>query len=163
MFRAGILESGVKGPSGHVATATYGYFAGGNSGAVVTTADRITFSTGATSANTASNLSTARRFVSGLSDKVTYGYFLGGSTATSAGQVVTTDRIVFSTSITSANTVSNLALARYSCASVSSGSTYGYTGGGRLHSLACQLLDSIGEGGLVCLFYSSQVRNVLFP
>jgi hypothetical protein len=108
-------------------TALYGYFAGGDSGAVVATADRIVFSTGVTSANTVSNLSQARQVLAGVSDCSTYGYFAGGD---SGAVVATADRIVFSTGATSANTVSNLSVARSGIASVSDNSTYGYFAGG---------------------------------
>jgi hypothetical protein len=107
--------------------AEYGYFAGGFTGARVTTADRITFSTGTTAAFTAANLSQARNGVSGLSDKSTYGYFAGGDT----GQpVVTADRITFSTGTTAAFTAANLSQARGGLAALSDGSTYGYFAGG---------------------------------
>ena len=107
--------------------AVYGYFAGGETGPNLATADRITFSTGVTAANTVSNLSQARQSPGGLSDRATYGYFAGG--LTSPG-VATADRIVFSTSITAASTVSNLSLARYSLAGLSDATTYGYFAGG---------------------------------
>ena len=90
-------------------TSTYGYFAGGYTDAVVATADRVTFSTGATAANTASNLSQARYNLAGLSDGATYGYFAGGYTS---AVVTTADRITFSTGVAAANTASDLSQAR---------------------------------------------------
>lgn len=51
-----------------IKAAEYGYFAGGYTTAVVTTADRITFSTGTTAAFTAANLSQARYYLAGVSD-----------------------------------------------------------------------------------------------
>jgi hypothetical protein len=109
---------------------TYGYFAGGDSNAVVATADRITFSTGATAANTVSNLSLARFGVTGISDGSTYGYFAGGDSTSIGDKVATADRIVFSTGATSANTVSNLSQARNGSIGSSDGSSYGYFAGG---------------------------------
>ena len=94
----------------------YGYALGGHVSNYVTTADRIVFSTGVTSANTVSNLSQARYGLVGVSDGFKYGYALGGNTG---GAVTTADRIVFSTGVTSANTVSKLSQARYILAGVS--------------------------------------------
>lgn len=108
----------------------YGYFAGGDNGGTGTfyaTTDRIVFSSGVTSASTASNLSVARFALAGLSDCGLYGYFGGGG---SGNYLATTDRIVFSTGATGANTVSNLSQARQHLASLSDSSTYGYFAGG---------------------------------
>ena len=91
--------------------ATYGYFAGGYTTAVVATADRITFSTGTTAAFTAANLSQARERAAGLSDGSTYGYFAGGRITTGTA-VATADRITFSTGTTAAFTAANLSQAR---------------------------------------------------
>lgn len=113
--------------------AVYGYFAGGvtSSGAPVTATDRITFSTGATAANTASVLSITKDLLAGVSDLAIYGYFAGGLTATSVTtRVVTADRITFSTGAIAANTVSNLSQARYGLTGLSDVTTYGYFAGG---------------------------------
>jgi hypothetical protein len=115
-----------------------GYFAGGFSATWMTTTDRIIFSTGVTSANTVSNISTTRRKLAGISDGAMYGYFAGGETATNT-EVVTSDRIVFSTGVTSANTVSNLSSARCYVTGVSDGTLYGYFAGG----------DTTGSSALV--------------
>ncbi len=107
--------------------ATYGYFAGGTTGAVQKTTDRIVFSTGVTTANTASNLSASRLGLGGVSDTRLYGYFAGGYiTAT----VTTADIITFSTGVTAANTVSNLTISKQVFGSVSDGINYGYFAGG---------------------------------
>jgi hypothetical protein len=120
----------LAGVSGRTPTGTtYGYFAGGYSGAAVATADRIVFSTGVTSANTASNLSQARQYVAGLGDCFATGYFAGGISGAST-YVATADKIVFSTGVTSANTASNLSTVRANPASISNGTTYGYWMGG---------------------------------
>ena len=108
---------------------SYGYFSGGYTTTVVNTTDRIVFSTGVTSANTVSNLSQARYGLTGISDSLTYGYFAGGATP-SFIYVATADRIVFSTGVTSANTVSNLSQARIWLTGISDSSTYGYFSGG---------------------------------
>jgi hypothetical protein len=92
---------------------------GGNSGAYVTTTDRITFTTSATAASTVSNLSQARYGPVGVSDGSVYGYAMGGYTV--SAYVITADRITFSTSVTAASTVSNLSQARYAAAGVSDG------------------------------------------
>jgi hypothetical protein len=109
--------------------AEYGYFAGGftTGSVIVATADRITFSTSTTAAQTSANLSQARWGVGTVSDKTTYGYFAGGTT--SAG-VATADRLTFSTSTTAAQTSANLSQARWGVAGLSDGTTYGYFAGG---------------------------------
>lgn len=112
---------GVEVFSGH------GYVTGGMTGANVATADRISFSTGITVANTASNLSVARNGLAGVSDGLTYGYVAGGYV--SAATVIA-DKIVFSTGITAANTASNLSQARNGVASLGDGLVYGYFAGG---------------------------------
>ena len=109
--------------------AEYGYFAGGDTGAYVTTADRITFSTGTTAAFTNANLSQARGYLASLSDASTYGYFAGGFTTAA---VATADRITFSTGTTAAFTAANLSQARYAVSGLSDGLTYGYFAGGIL-------------------------------
>lgn len=107
----------------------YGYFAGGNTGAVVATADRITFSTGTTASFTAANVSQARQALSAISDKANYGYFLGGSTGANILQT-TADRITFSTGTTAAFTAANLPVQKFFSASLSDGFSYGYYAGG---------------------------------
>jgi hypothetical protein len=109
--------------------AVYGYFAGGYTGGYVATTDRIQFSDGITVANTVSNLSQARHSLAGLSDKIIYGYFSGGISGGGSNTSLT-DGITFSTGATSANTVSNLSVARYGLAGLSDGSLYGYFAGG---------------------------------
>lgn len=112
--------------SEHV-SAVYGYSFGGNSGAIVATADRITFSTGTTAASTVSNLSGIRYGGAGVSDTTVYGYTMGGW---SGATVATTDRVFFATSATAASTISNLSGVRYSSSGVSDGAIYGYAMGG---------------------------------
>lgn len=62
-----------------------------------------------------------------VDSKYFYGYFVGGYTTVG---VVTSDRILFSTGVTSASTVSNLPTATYELAGLSDSSTYGYFAGG---------------------------------
>ncbi len=89
----------------------YGYFLGGITavGDRVTSADRITFSTGVTNVNTVSDLSEARDELAGCSDGGFHGYISGGRSDGDV-HVNLTDKIVFSTGITSASTTSNLSL-----------------------------------------------------
>ena len=98
--------------------AVFGYAMGGDTNAVVSTTDRITFSTSATAASTVSNLSSARGYAAGVSDGSVYGYAMGGYTG---ANVSTTDRITFSTSVTAASTVSNLSGIRGYAAGLSDG------------------------------------------
>lgn len=94
--------------------ALYGYTCGGLtwSGVPVTTTERTTFSTSATAAQTAANLSVARSIMNGNSDGALYGYIAGGY-GTGGTVVATTDRITFSTSTAAAATASDLTVARY--------------------------------------------------
>ena len=111
----------------------YGYTMGGSStGGVaggVTTTDRLTFSTSAIAASTASNVSVARSDIGTVSDGVVYGYTCGGYN-TSLAPVTTGDRTTFSTSATAALTSANLSVARAGLNGVSDGATYGYFSGG---------------------------------
>jgi uncharacterized membrane protein YdcZ (DUF606 family) len=126
-FTAANLSTAREGGAGLSDGSTYGYFAGGTTGANVVTADRITFSTGTTAAFTAANLSQARRYLASSSDGSTYGYFAGGNTDQ---DVATADRITFSTGTTAAFTAANLSQAKSQLAGLSDGSTYGYFAGG---------------------------------
>jgi hypothetical protein len=115
---------------------TFGYFAGGmtaTSGNLTATVDRVTFSTGATAANT-SSLPTAKSNSAGISDGSMYGYFAGGWTTTGQVPINGTARVTFSTSTVAANTVSNLSTAKDSLAGTSDGLTYGYFAGGNTSS-----------------------------
>jgi len=64
---------------------TYGYFAGGNTGAGVPTltADIITFKTDVVASLSSANLSNVRSFLSSCSGNANQGYFLGGVSAAS--------------------------------------------------------------------------------
>ena len=111
----------------------YGYMGGGGYVVPVAITDRITFSTGITAAHTASNLSQARDGLAGVSANSNiqlYGYFAGGYTGDDTGQVVTTDRLTYSTGITAANAVSNLSIARGRITGISDGLSFGYFSGG---------------------------------
>lgn len=94
---------------------TYGYNLGGDSSgnftAFYTNTERTTFSTGISATSTISNLSQGRAIgTSNISDGTLYGYVSGGYIGSSAN-VVTTDRVTFSTSITAAYTTGNLPVA----------------------------------------------------
>jgi hypothetical protein len=129
-FTAANLSQIRRAPAGVSDGITYGYFAGGDSGAAVATADRITFSTGTTAAFTAANLSQARERLASVSDGNTYGYFAGGTTAAAGAVVATADRITFSTSTTAAFTAANLSQARERLSGASDGFEFGYFAGG---------------------------------
>ena len=86
----------------------FGYVGGGCTGSTALgVIDRITFATTVTAASTVSSL-TARAVLAANSDGISYGYFAGGSTAGCAGHVHTAERLMFSTAVVSASTVSNL-------------------------------------------------------
>ncbi|TPW10147.1 MAG: hypothetical protein FD130_2298 [Halothiobacillaceae bacterium] len=88
---------------------TKGYWAGGTSaaGTQLATAEMITFSTDTTAAQASANLSQARyRGTCGCDGEGTKGYYLGGFTA--SANVVTGDKITYSTDTTAAQVSSNL-------------------------------------------------------
>jgi len=120
--------------SGSISTTTtsisQGYFAGGSTGANVSTTDKILYSTDTTAAQTSANLSQARRELAGISDSTTNGYFAGGATTSFSGHVATTDKIVYSTDTTTAQTTANLSQARQGLAGCSGERTKGYFAGG---------------------------------
>jgi hypothetical protein len=119
---------------------TYGYYLGGanNVGTPIAISDRLTFSTDTSAAQTSANLSAAREFGNTMSDKSTYGYVCGGRTG-AGGSVVTGDRITYSTSVLSANTVSNLSTSSNGGCGISDGTTYGYNCGGFTGDAAGQM------------------------
>ena len=109
----------------------YGYISGGDNptGTQTVSTERFTYSTEVGAANTASNLSTKRTYPAGVSDVTTYGYLGGGYTGANIMSAVT-DIITFSTSVTAANTASNISLARAYFAGLGDRTTYGYAAGG---------------------------------
>lgn len=109
-----------------------GYIAGGATAnnTFSTTTDKITFSSDVLSAQTSANLSAAKFATSGISECSTKGYFGGGYTTVSANPGSSTDKIVFSTDTTSAQTTANLSGIRAYCSGVSQGSSKGYYLGG---------------------------------
>ena len=118
---------------------TKGFFAGGDTGIynLVATADKLTYSTETTVAQTSANLSQPRRSLAGCSGEGNKGYFAGGDATT--GLVKTTDIINYSSEITSYNSSSDLSQAR-NTAGITEGSTKGYFAGG---TYTVQLTDKI--------------------
>lgn len=125
-------QSGLAGLSERSSKA---YFAGGSTTGnaatnITANAHKLTFSGDSTSAATTANLSQARKNLVGLTDGSTNGYWAGGTTSSVGSQVVTAEKLVFSSDTTSATTTANLSQARYDSAAVSDGGTYGYICGG---------------------------------
>lgn len=108
---------------------TKAFWAGGQTGAStdVANTDKTTFSTDVTSAAAGANLSQARSYVAGVSERSTKAYFAGGYTG---ANVATADKTLFSSDTTAAQTTANLSAARQGSAGVYGGSTKGYFGGG---------------------------------
>lgn len=130
---AGVLSVGRSDIAGVSDRVLYGYWLGGANGAgglSTAVADRIVFSTQVISANATSNLSLARYGATGVSDGTTYGFVCGGWKYTPYIPVVTTDRIVYSTGVTSLKTTANLSQDRSGGAGLSDITTYGYVLGG---------------------------------
>lgn len=122
--------------------ATYGYVMGGYIGDnfpnTTTLTDRLTFSNSLTAASTVSNLSRVRSFALGISDCAVYGYALGGYGPNDGfdEMLATTDRVTFSTSVTTASSVSDLSgVGKFGGAAVSDGAVYGYAFGGYANGL----------------------------
>ena len=120
--------------SGSISTTTtlisQGYFAGGSTGANVSTTDKVLYSTDTTASQASANLSQPRNELAGISDYTTNGYFAGGATSSFSGHVATTDKIVYSTDTTAAQTTANLSQARQGLAGCSGERTKGYFAGG---------------------------------
>ena len=108
---------------------TAGYMAGAWTGAVVKTTDKITYSTDVCANNTASNLITARNN-RGLSNSGTAGYWGGGDSTGSSAWTSETDKIVYSTNITSNVTSAALSFGRGMYGCTQNGALYGYFLGG---------------------------------
>jgi hypothetical protein len=123
-------------------TNIYGYSLGGDTGAYTNTGIRFTLSTAAYAANTASNLTANKTFISptGLSDKQNSGYILGGYTG---AYVATGDKMTFSTSTTAASTVSNLSTIGGFVHNIYGGTTYGYSVGGYRTGAVSAVADRI--------------------
>ena len=113
---------GVGSVSAAAAAANFGYFAGGFSGANLSSTDRLDFAADTTAQITRGALSAARRFLSGY-NSATLGYTSGGF---EAARVTTTDGLTFSTDTTNMVTKGALTIAAARVSSVNS-STIGYT------------------------------------
>ena len=114
------LSQARYGPAGISQGTTKGYFAGGGEGGLglaVATADKLTYSTDITAAQTTANLSVARHSSAGISQGTTKGYFAGGFTGSSTRTVVA-DKLTYSTDTTAAQTSANLSQARGGLAGV---------------------------------------------
>ena len=109
-------------------TAGFGYWMGGerpaDSPSLV--CDRITFSTSVTAVNTDSDLSVARALASCLSDRTTFGYTIAGFSV-GGTRLTSTDKTTFSTSVTAAETDSDLSsVAGQSATGVSDNGSFGF-------------------------------------
>lgn len=108
-----------------------GYYLG-NESFFANNADKISFATDTTAAQTTARLSTVRAFTAGLSDRDTKGYVAGGGTSNlTANITVATDQITFATDSTAAQTTANLSIGRAGLYGMSEGSTKGYFIGGK--------------------------------
>jgi len=109
-----------------------GYIAGGATSYNTFSAstDKITFSSDVLSAQTSANLSAGKQGVSGISECSTKGYFGGGYTSSGVNPGSSTDKVVFSTDTTSAQTTANLSSARGYCSGITQASSKGYYLGG---------------------------------
>ena len=110
----------------------FGYQVAGNAGGLTDVGHRMTFSTGAWAAHTDANLSSARSGLVGLSDANTsgFGYFAAGEDAST--DVVTGERLTFSTSVLTTHTDADLSTARRKCQGLGDATTFGYFIAGEL-------------------------------
>ena len=112
---------------------TKGYFLGGSTddliSGITVVADKFTFSSETASALGSADLSVARYGHTGISDGTTKGYVGGGATG-SLSYIVSSDKLVYSTDTTAAQTTADLSVARQDYTSVSNGDTKGYFCGG---------------------------------
>ena len=123
---------------------TKGFFTGGTTNLGSTgfaTADKLTYSTDTTAAQTTANLSQARSYLAGCSGDSTKGYFAGGYTGAVA--LATADKLTYSTDTTSAQTTANLSQAKYSPAGISELSTKGYFAGGNDNTAYVSTADKL--------------------
>jgi hypothetical protein len=129
-FSSGATNNATN-PVASIVGVTKGYFAGGNNGSQVATADKLTYATDTTIAQGSANLSQARDQVAGCSGDSTKGYFAGGNTdAAGTSYVATADKSIYSTDSTAAQASADLSQARGYLAGVSEGTTKGYFAGG---------------------------------
>lgn len=107
-YTPGNLSQGREGSTGVSDSITYGYVLGGSTSSTieVVTADRITFSTGATAASTPANLGSARTRLGGLSDGRAYAYLIAGYSSTQGLVIPDTDRLSYGTGVSLAGDIS---------------------------------------------------------
>jgi len=108
-----------------------GYALGGYTGAVTSTANKITYSSDTTAAQTSANLSVARSEIRGLSEGNTKGYTCGGY---SSARITTTDITFFASDVTTTINSATLSLARNDYAGLSTYVNKGYIAGGATNS-----------------------------
>lgn len=120
---ANLSQARLIGGNGISGGGAKGYIAGGdttnNNTVTVITADKITFSTDTTVAQTSANLTQARSFANSMSEGITKGYFCGGYTNNVATASAVTDKTVFATDVTAAQTTANFGTGTYGAASFS--------------------------------------------
>lgn len=104
-----------------------GYFAGGNSGAAVTTTDKLVYSTLTTSAQSSANLGTATEAARGVENLTIAGYIAGGFTSATTNVAY---KLTYSNDTTATQSSANLSQARYALAGVTDIGVAGYFAGG---------------------------------
>jgi hypothetical protein len=110
---------------------TKGYFCGGNTATAVSvgTANKITFSTDTTAAQTTANLTTNRSGPFGVPYYSVKAYLAGGR-SNNASYQTTTDKLTFSSDTTAAQTTANLSSIRGHCGGLGGSGDRGYCCGG---------------------------------
>lgn len=117
---------------------TKGYFAGGFTGAIVATTDKLTYSNDTTIAQSTANLSAQTYYLAGVSEGTSKGYFGGGERV--SGITKATDKITYSNDSNSAQTTANLSQSRATLCGVSGEGTKGYFAGGRTTGISTDIV-----------------------
>ena len=131
MLKLNSLSGFGSGVSAGGATATNGYSLGGNDGSRTDTSDKLVFATDVMSACTDANLATGRDQHGSFGNQSTHGYVFGGKNG--AGTTINSmEKITYATdTVASIADVLSTVRNNQGGQTLSDGSTYGYTSGGR--------------------------------
>lgn len=127
VYVGGTVGWAIKPIAGSSIGALYGYFVGGSSGVIITTTDRVVFSTDVNATKTSADLPVARIQGAGVNGGLG-GYSSGGYTLSNTCNL--TDKLTYSTETTAAMATANLSSVRGAGAGLSNGATKGYVCGG---------------------------------
>jgi hypothetical protein len=131
MLKLNSLSGFGSGVSAGGATATNGYSLGGNDGSRTDTSDKLVFATDVMSACTDANLATGRDQHGSFGNQSTHGYVFGGKNGDGT-TINSMEKITYATdTVASIADVLSTVRNNQGGQTLSDGSTYGYTSGGR--------------------------------